>query len=73
MNEGTPLDDSLEIGDKLFEFSLLNSQEGRIVTLVMMSSEKLSASEYVTALRMYASQIEREGGDGPEGMGLSVN
>lgn len=41
-----------------FEFELLNSEDGRLVTLVCKSERELSPDEYAEALRAFADRIE---------------
>lgn len=40
-----------------FEFELLNSEDGLIVTLVCCSDRELSPEEYAEALRAFAERI----------------
>ena len=41
-----------------FEFEMLNSADGKIITLVCTADKELTPDEYVTALRAFASRIE---------------
>lgn len=48
-------DDLIEFN---FEFELLNSDDGKIVTLVCSSDRILEPNEYAMALREFANRIE---------------
>jgi len=52
-----------------FEFEMLNSADGKIITLVCTSDEELTPDEYATALRAFATRIETilTIGEGSEG------
>ena len=41
-----------------FEFELLNSCDGKIVTLVCSTEEPLSTSDFAEALRAFADRVE---------------
>jgi len=41
-----------------FEFEMLNSADGKIITLVCTADTELTPDEYVTALRAFADRIE---------------
>lgn len=41
-----------------FEFEVLNSEDGRIVTLVCFSQQELNPLEYAEMLRAFADRID---------------
>lgn len=58
--------------DKAYTMELLNADEGRVITLVCLSTKKLTPDEFVQALRDYAAHIEGCA-DAGEALGGLVN
>lgn len=53
-----------------FEFELLNSEDGKVITLVCHTDQRLAPDEYAEALRNFADRVETlcsmsEASDGP--------
>jgi len=46
------------LADIDLEFELLNSDDGKLITLVCTADKELSPDEYAQALKLYAERIE---------------
>lgn len=58
MDEEEKYSDDFAYDEIDFEFELMNSVDGKLITLVCTSNKELTPDEYAQALRQFADRIE---------------